>query len=137
MSAESTLLLDSGVWIASRDRDDRFQEAAAELTLAADRDAATLDLTFYEVANWVIRRWADSAAAGKLCRSIELRCKGNIVRIDPDLVEKTAEVAAEHDLTSYDASYVTVARRFGWQLVSTDIGDLVSKGLAITPDAAV
>jgi hypothetical protein len=32
---------------------------------------------------------------------------------------------------------VAVARRHDWTLVSTDLGDLVSQGLAITPDAAV
>ena len=46
-------------------------------------------------------------------------------------------IAVEHGLTSYDAAYVAVARRHDWTLVSTDIKDLVSKGLAITPDAAV
>jgi len=48
-----------------------------------------------------------------------------------------AEIAVEHNLTSYDAAYVAVARRHDWTLVSTDIRDLVSQGLAITPDAAV
>ena len=32
---------------------------------------------------------------------------------------------------------VAAARRNGWQLVSLDIRDLVSKGLAVTPAAAV
>jgi len=52
-------------------------------------------------------------------------------------MEATADLALEHGLTSYDAVYVAVARRYDWQLVSTDIEDLVSKGFAITPDAAV
>jgi predicted nucleic acid-binding protein len=49
----------------------------------------------------------------------------------------TAELSVEHGLTAYDAAYVAVARRYDWQLVSTDVRDLVSKGLAVTPDAAV
>jgi len=96
-----------------------------------------LDLTFYEVANGVVRRWGDAAAAAKLCRSVELRCKGNVVGADPSLLEATAEIAVKHGLTTYDAAYVAAARRFDWRLVSTDVRDLVSKGLAITPDAAV
>jgi predicted nucleic acid-binding protein len=48
-----------------------------------------------------------------------------------------AEIAVEYGLSGYDAAYVAVARRHDRQLVSTDIRDLVSKGLAITPDAAV
>jgi predicted nucleic acid-binding protein len=137
MEAEGTLLFDAGVWVASRDPADRFYDAARELTFDTDRAAAAIDLTYYEVANSILRRWSDAAAAAKACRSIELRCKRNFVRIDSDLVEIVAELALENDLTSYDAAYVAVARRFGWHLVSTDIADLVSKGLAITPDAAV
>ena len=137
MTADGTLLLDAGVWIASRDPDDGYQAPALELTFDTERDAATLDLTFYEVANGVVRRWGDVAAAAKLCRSLELRCKGNVVRADPGLLEATAEIAVEQGLTAYDAAYVAAARRFDWQLVSTDLRDLVSKGLAITPDAAV
>jgi predicted nucleic acid-binding protein len=52
-------------------------------------------------------------------------------------MEVTAELSVEHGLTGYDAAYVAVARRYDWQLVSTDVRDLVSKGLAVTPDAAV
>lgn len=57
--------------------------------------------------------------------------------MDGDLIRTTVEIAVEYRLTSYDAAYVAVARRYDWTLVSTDIRDLVSKGLAITPDAAV
>jgi len=136
-STEGALLLDASVWIASRDPHDRYQAAALELTFDTDRTAATLDLTLYEVANGVVKRWADPAAAAKLCRSVELRCSKNFVRVDPGLIEATAELAVEHGLTGYDAAYVAAARRYDWQLVSTDVRDLVSKGLAITPDAAV
>ena len=38
--------------------------------------------------------------------------------------------------SAHDAAYVASARRQGMTLVSTDIRDLVSKGLAVTPDAA-
>ncbi len=135
--AEGTLLLDASIWIASRDPDDPYQPSAAEVTFDTERAAAAIDLTLYEVVNWIVRRWSDSAAAAKLCRSIELRCKGNVVRVDPGLIETTATIAVEYGLTSYDAAYVAVARRHGWTLVSLDLRDLVSKGLAVTPDAAV
>ena len=135
--AEGTLLLDASIWIASRDPDDPYQPSAAEVTFDTERAAAAIDLTLYEVVNWIVRQWSDSAAAAKLCRSIELRCKGNVVRIDSGLIETTAAVAVEYGLSSYDAAYVAVARRHDWTLVSLDFRDLVSKGLAVTPDAAV
>lgn len=137
MAADRTLLLDAGVWIASRDPEDRHQAPSLELTFDTERAAAMLDLTLYEVANGVIRRWNDPRAATRLCRAIELRCKENVIRVDASLIEATAEIATDHDLTSYDAAYVAVARRYDWQLVSTDVEDLVSRGLAIAPDKAV
>jgi predicted nucleic acid-binding protein len=59
-----------------------------------------------------------------------------LVAVDAQLIRRTVEVAAEHGLTAYDAAYVAVARRHGWTLVSTDIADLVSKGLAVVPGEA-
>jgi predicted nucleic acid-binding protein len=57
--------------------------------------------------------------------------------MDQALGEEVVKVVSEHSLTAYDAAYVAAARRNGWQLVSLDVRDLVSKGLAVTPDAAV
>jgi predicted nucleic acid-binding protein len=96
MKTDPPLLLDASVWVASFDVDDHFYEASRELTFDRDQDAAMLDLTLYEVAMVIAKRWG-----------------------------------------GYDAAYVAVARCHHWTLVSTDIRDLVSKGLAITPDAAV
>jgi predicted nucleic acid-binding protein len=53
------------------------------------------------------------------------------------LMRLALSIAIEHDISAYDASYVAAARREGWTLVSLDFRDLASKGLAITPDAAV
>jgi predicted nucleic acid-binding protein len=131
------LLLDSGVWVASMSGDDRFESAARELIADLDRRFCALDLTLYEVANAVGSRRGRFDEAASVCRAIAQRCAWATVRVDGDLVESVIDVAARYCLTSYDAAYVAVARRHDWQLVSTDIRDLVSKGLAITPDAAV
>ncbi len=130
------VLLDSGVWIASRLAHDRFNQSAFELVLDTALPATALDLTLYEIANVIGSRRGDLRMLGRIYRSVERRCM-SIVRVDAHLVEVTAAIAIEYGLTAYDAAYVAVARRFDWQLVSTDIRDLVSKGLAITPDAAV
>lgn len=130
------LLLDAGVWIAARDADEMFCAAARPLVLDTSFPAAALDLTFYEVANAVGAKRGRAAEAAGLCRLIAKRCLDNVVAFDADLIETTIGIVAEHRLTAYDAAYVAVARRHGWTLVSTDIADLVSKGLAVTPDAA-
>jgi predicted nucleic acid-binding protein len=137
MSDSDVLLLDSGVWIATRDVKDRWEAASRELAFGEERATGALDLTLYEVANAVGRKWRQQAEAVELCRSVERLCAQRLVRMDGDLIRTTVEIALEYRLTSYDAAYVAVARSNDWTLVSTDIRDLVSKGLAITPDAAV
>jgi predicted nucleic acid-binding protein len=130
------LLLDAGVWIAAKDADDRYCDAARTLVVGTGWPIASLDLTLYEVANVVGARWGHPDMAGELCRAIVARCGDRLLTVDADLIESALEVAAEHGLTAYDAAYVAAARRHGWTLVSTDIADLVSKGLAVAPDAA-
>jgi predicted nucleic acid-binding protein len=71
-----------------------------------------------------------------LTKLIVRRCREGILAVDSDLIELALEIAAEHGLTVYDAAYVAAAKRHGWTLVSADIADLVSKGLAVAPDAA-
>jgi predicted nucleic acid-binding protein len=131
------LLLDAGVWVATVISDERFELASRELLADASRTIGSLDLTLYEVANAVGSKRGKLGTAVSVCRTVERRCRQTMVRIDSGLIESTIEVASAYGLTAYDATYVAVARRHDWTLVSTDIRDLVSKGLAITPDAAV
>jgi predicted nucleic acid-binding protein len=130
------LLLDASVWVAAKDADDRYFEAARSLVLDTKLPATALDLTFYEVANVVGSRWRRPEMARELCRTVDLRCEGRIVPIDAELIDAAIETATERGLSAYDAAYVAASRRGRWTLVSTDIADLVSKGLAVTPDAA-
>jgi predicted nucleic acid-binding protein len=132
-----TLLLDSGVWVAMVDDEDPFGHASRELIADWDRQVGALDLTLYEVANVLGSKRRRLPVATAVCRKMEQRCTRRMVRADAHLIEVTVGIALEHGLTAYDAAYVAVARRHDWTLVSTDIRDLVSQGLAITPDAAV
>ena len=133
MTSDAPLLLDASVWVAAYDLDDRFYLDSRELTFDSALNAATLDLTLFEVANVVAKRWGGFSVAIAMSQSVARRCAENFVTVDLRLIETTIEIAAEYRLTSYDAA----ARRHDWTLVSTDVRDLVSKGLAITPDAAV
>ena len=130
------LLLDASVWVAAKDADDRHFDPARALVLDSDIPAAALDLTYYEVATVVGLRWRRPVLARELCRTILLRRDGRVAPVDVDLLDASLALVAEHGLTAYDAAYVASARRQGMTLVSTDIRDLVSKGLAVTPDAA-
>ena len=106
---------------------------AAELVDHAGHRTAALDLTLYEVANALGAKHGEAARAVIACRSIEVRCGDRFIRVGSELIADMARVAIDHGLSAY----VAVARRHDWTLVSTDIRDLVSQGLAITPAAAV
>jgi predicted nucleic acid-binding protein len=128
-------LIDAGVWVAISDPDDRYHAAAHAIVAEVEEPLAALDLTLYEVANVMGPKKGQPREGRVLLKLIERRCGENVVTADPDLIESALEIAAEHNLTAYDAAYVAAARRRGWALVSTDVADLVSRGLAVTPDA--
>jgi predicted nucleic acid-binding protein len=130
------LLLDAGVWVALGEPGDRHCSPAGELVRDFSIPLAALDLTFYEVANAVGMKKGRHGDARYITRLVQARCGDRVARVDTDLLGVALEIAAEHGLTAYDAAYVAAARRYGWTLVSTDIADLVSKGLAVTPGAA-
>jgi len=130
------LLLDASVWVASGAPANKWHESASGLVRRPPGPLAAIDLTLYEVANAVGVRDRNPDAARALTRILQRRCRNRIVAFDAELLGVALEVAAEYDLSAYDAAYVAAARRTGWQLVSIDIRDLVSKGLAVTPGAA-
>jgi predicted nucleic acid-binding protein len=130
-------LVDASVWAALERSDDRYHAEARAIALDVERPVAALDLTLYEVANVAVRKFGQPARADFLTRLIVRRCGDDLVRVDLDLAAAAVAVAAEHGLTAYDAAYVAAARRYGWTLVSGDLADLVHKGLAIAPDAAL
>jgi predicted nucleic acid-binding protein len=133
------LLLDASVWLAALDRDDDFHLSARELVEAAAVGAKTLaalDLTLYEVANVAVVRWHSRRDAVRLVELIRLACTDTLERASPELLEQAAALAAEHELTVYDAAYVAAGRARDWTLVSADLTDLVASGLAVSPDRA-
>jgi predicted nucleic acid-binding protein len=131
------LLLDASIWIAAATPDSRWESAAGSLIRRPPRPLAALDLTLYEVANVVGVRYRDPVGAKTVASLVRRRSRDRLVQLDPELFDAALALAAEHGLSAYDAAYVAAARRNDWTLVSIDVRDLVSKGLAVTPDAAL
>lgn len=129
------LLLDASIWIAAGIPANPSHESAAALAHGGVPVAA-LDLTLYEVVNAVARGYRQPDQAQKIARAMLRTCGEALIRVDRALGEEIAAVVSAHGLSAYDAAYVAAARRNGWQLVSLDVRDLVSKGLAVAPDAA-
>jgi predicted nucleic acid-binding protein len=135
-----TLLLDASVWLAALDSEDRYHDAA-RATIEASADGrlglAALDLTLYEVSNVAVVSWRSRSAAERLVQLIDAACDETLVRVQESLARSAALLAAEHDLTVYDAAYLAAAQEHGWTLVSADLSDLVRPGHAIPPDRAL
>ncbi|MGN6557079.1 MAG: PIN domain-containing protein [Solirubrobacterales bacterium] len=129
-------LLDANVWVGAGTATGPSYAAAGKL-VRSGMSLAALDLTLYEVANVVAKRYGDPEEAQRIIQAILRTCGNDLLRVDRELIGEAIDVVAEHGLTSYDAAYVAAARRYGRQLVSLDVRGLVSKGLAVTPDAAV
>lgn len=117
--------------------EDSVHHRQAAAVARSDAVVTALDLTLYEILNVVGRQYRLPEQAQRLVEAILRTCGEDLIRVDAGLGGEIAEVVAEHGLSAYDAAYVAAARRHGWQLVSLDVRDLVSKGLAVTPDAAV
>jgi predicted nucleic acid-binding protein len=130
------LLLDATVWVALAAPEERFHRAAEDL-VGSPSQVAALDLTLYEVANAIGARMGMPDRARRMHSILLRRCGDDLVRVDAKLMADAVAIAAEFSLTAYDAAYVAAARRHGWTLVSGDVADLVSKGLAVPPDAAL
>lgn len=130
-------LLDAGVWAAVVDPRDRFHSSAKSIVLELDHDLGALDLTLYEIANVIGIKMGLPDQARDMAQLVVDSCQDRLLALDVSLLHSACLCAGENDLTACDAAYVAAARRYGWTLVSADIADLVSKGLAVTPDAAV
>lgn len=129
-------LVDASAWVALVESESAHREAVARLIRDRGHSLGALDLTLYEVGNAVGIKQGNRDEASRILRLIHRCCRDRILAVDMELLDSALGLAVEHGLTAYDAAYVAAARRFGWTLVSTDVADLVSKGLAVTPDKA-
>lgn len=131
------LLVDASAWVTLVEPGSPYRDATATLVRDQAPSLGVLDLTLYEIASAIGAKRSSPDAASKILRLVDASCRDRILPVDRELLGSALEVVAEHGLTAYDAAYVAAARRHAMTLISTDIRDLVSKGLAVTPDAAL
>jgi predicted nucleic acid-binding protein len=95
----------------------------------------TTTLAVYEVGNvlTVHSGWQASDIADAL--NVLRRTCGEPIGLEPQDELRAAELAAEHDLTFYDASYAALAERTRRRLISADLALLRSR-LAVDVQAA-
>jgi predicted nucleic acid-binding protein len=131
------LLLDASVILAAFDDRNPHHEPARAFMVSDDTTLATLDLARYEVANVAVRSWREPAWVPRLLAAVDrIGEDGGLVLSSNTLLRDAAELAERSGISVYDASYVVAASLRGRQLVSCDVRDLVSKGLATLPGEA-
>ncbi|HTC72389.1 MAG TPA: PIN domain-containing protein [Solirubrobacteraceae bacterium] len=129
------MLLDASVILAAFDSDDDLHGPSRSLLADPEVTLATLDLARYEVANVAIRAWHDLGRVAPLLEAIDrISGDGGVMSSTTDLLTRAAQLAEEHMISVYDAAYVAAADRAGGALISCDVRDLVSKGLASSPE---
>jgi predicted nucleic acid-binding protein len=130
----STLLLDASVILAAFDSDDELHGPSQALLADPDVTLTTLDLARYEVANVAVRGWCEFVRVAPLLEAIDrISSDGGVIPSATTLLSRAAKLADEHVISVYDAAYVAAADQRGSTLVSCDMRDLVSKGLASSP----
>lgn len=130
----STLLLDASVILAAFDSDDKLHGPSRTLLANPEITLATLDLARYEVANVAVRAWREPSRVAPLLEAIDrIADDAGVIPSTTTLLRRATELADEHTISVYDAAYVAAADQAGSSLVSCDVRDLVSKGLASSP----
>lgn len=130
----SRLLLDASVILAAFDADDDLHESTRAILADRTMTVSTLDLARYEVANVAVRAWRDPGRVASLLEAVDrISEDGGVVTSTRALLTRAAQLAEEHAISVYDAAYVAAASQSGGRLVSCDIRDLISKGLASRP----
>ena len=133
----SALLLDASVILAAFDSDDELYEPSRRLLADPDVTLTTLDLARYEVANVAVRSWREFGRIAPVLEAIDrISGDGGVIPSTTTLLSRAAKLADEHTISVYDAAYVAAADQAGGTLVSCDVRDLVSKGLASSPTSA-
>ena len=134
----TTLLLDASAILAAFDPEDKSHEPASVLLIDSELTLVTLDLARYEVANVAICAWRSPKAVAPLLAAIDRIAEdGGVIEATSSLLSAAADLAEHHAISVYDAAYVVAATEAGRILVSCDVRDLISKGLAKMPGDVV
>lgn len=134
----SILFLDASAILAAFDTDDAHHRSAKAILADPEISLATLDLARYEIVNVAVRAWRAPDQVASLLDAVDrIADDGGVVISDTKLLAKAAESAQEHGISVYDGAYVAATSRGNLKLVSCDARDLLSKGLAVSPDDAL
>lgn len=66
--------------------------------------------------------WSHRATAPQITRALRILRQLHLVFVEPDkaLLERAAQLAVEHHITAYDATFAALARELGCELVTDD-----------------
>lgn len=133
------LLIDTSVlikWFHSEGEGELSEARALRRAhVSGELDAHMLDLATYEVGNVLVRalRWEPAEVANQLDDLHTIL--GPPLVMSSDWLRHAAELAHDHGLSFYDASWAATAGKLGISLVSAD-RRLLASGLAESPTHA-
>ena len=134
----TTLFFDASVLLAAFDSEDENHRPARLLLEDPSFTLATVDLIRYEATDVAIRAWRSPDWVTTLLAAIDrIGADGGVIASTGSLLARAAELAEEHGISVYDATYVAAAADSGRNLVSCDQRDLVSRDLAVLPAQAL
>lgn len=130
----TTLILDASTLLAAFDSEDRYHQEARKILKDTKVSVATLDLARYETLNVAIRAWKQPTLVPTLLAVIDqIDNDGGVLESTTPLLQLAADLATQHEISIYDATYAAAAINAGSNLISCDHRDLISKGLAQPP----
>lgn len=133
-----TVLLDASTILAAFREEEPHHEDAIALLVDESVSLATLDLARYEVINTAVCAWRRPELVTTLLGVLEgIENDGGVLAPSHVALARTAELAERHSISAYDAAYAAIAVNGDRLLVSCDVRDLVSKGLAVLPGQAL
>lgn len=135
-AAGASWIVDASValkWFLPVDREPDGALARSAIGRLAMRTTA---LALHEVGNVLTRHSGWTAEQIGAALGLLLDICGEPVELAAEDHRATAQLALEHDITFYDASYAAIARRTGRLLLSAD-DDLLVPGLATALEEAL
>lgn len=119
-----TLSVDTSVFVKwySSEKEEDLKQAHTLYKRLQNREIRVLtsDLLVFESSNALLRGKGLREEEVREALQIFFKTPVEIVPTDASLIDETINIAARHQLTTYDAVYVALAKRFSCQLLTAN-----------------
>ncbi len=120
------IVFDSSIYASIIVGDEFYEKCLRAFRTYLSKGIATLDLAYAEITNtlWkhilLLRRIPREEAKYRTKIIRQLLSKTSTIYTCEELLEETIEIAIHHNITIYDALYLSLAKKLNTKLVTTD-----------------